>query len=559
MYFRCIGSAFVAALVVGSGAGCKKSEPGPSAPPPVETVARVHWLGKKRLAGETNAASFMDIWNLPASAKLGAQTLDKLSLAPWRLLKGDAATNGAPSARLRTLLDDLVQEESYLEMRAATNQPGELAFAIRLSPERGGVWETNLGVVLESLTGVRLVAATGDRRGWSLKKHDAPNLVELTRVGDWTVIGLAQEQNALLGEMRERIERDHAPFAARATNFWLEAGLDLREASRVLSLGCNLPEDLPKISVAVIGDGGAVLTRGRLDFPKPQSFELEPWNFPTNLVRGPLIGFTAVRGIKPWLASLKMWKDLQLGAPPNQYCAWAKDGFPLQTYFAAPLRDANRQVNDLAGTLVQRGNLWLATNGMGRFERLPRTNGVFWGDLPIMQPFLRASVSNAPGFAFGGLIPYVRTNQPVPAEMLQAVFSRTNLISYDWEITQDRVEAWLFIGQNLRLVLHQAQLPSTSAGMAWLKSAALKLGNSITGTTKTGPAQISFVRSSGIGLTAVELNLLADWLESPRFPVGLHSFLAPPEAVVTRPSPGPAKPGKPKPQLKPPMDTDAHR
>jgi hypothetical protein len=81
--------------------------------------------------------------------------------------------------------------------------------------------------------------------------------------------------------------------------------------------------------------------------------------------------------------------------------------------------------------------------------------------------------------------------------------------------------------------------------MAWHKSAGLKLGNSITMTTKTGPAQISFVRSSSIGLTAVELNLLADWLESPRFPVGLHSFLAPPEAVVTRPAPGPAKPGNP--------------
>ena len=142
-------------------------------------------------------------------------------------------------------------------------------------------------------------------------------------------------------------------------------------------------------------------------------------------------------------------------------------------------------------------------------------------------------------------MPYGRTNQPVPAELWPTIFSRTNLLSYHWEITQPKIEAWLFNGQTLRLVLHQAQLPAPSAGMAWLKSAGLKLGNSITMTTRTGPAQISFVRQSSIGLTAVELNLLADWLESPRFPVSLHSFLAPPEAVGAKPPPGTVKPGKP--------------
>ena len=142
MYF-CISPALAAALVAATVIGCSKSAP----PPPAaqrprrrsgaEPIAHFHWLGKKGLAAETNAASFMDIWKLPASAKLETQTLDKLSLAPWLLLKGDAATNGAPIALLRPLLDDLVQAESYLEIRAATNQPGELVFAIRLSPERG--------------------------------------------------------------------------------------------------------------------------------------------------------------------------------------------------------------------------------------------------------------------------------------------------------------------------------------------------------------------------------------------------------------------------------------
>ncbi len=315
MFFRCINSALVAALIAAAGAGCKKSEPGPGAPsassPPEETVARVHWLGKNRLAADTNAASFMDIWKLPESARLETQTLDKLSLAPWRLLKGDAATNGAPVARLRPLLDDLVQEESYVEVRNATNQPGELVLAIRLSPERSDLWETNLAVVLESLTGVRPVVAPGDRRGWSLKIPDAPRLIELARAGDWTVIGLAPEQNTLLAAVRARLERDHVPFAARTTDFWLEADFDLRRVAGALAPGWDLPEGLPRASLTVIGAGRDVLTRGQFNFAGLRPFELEAWNIPTNLVHDPLISFTAIRGVRPWLASLKMWHDLQ--------------------------------------------------------------------------------------------------------------------------------------------------------------------------------------------------------------------------------------------------------
>jgi len=40
---------------------------------------------------------------------------------------------------------------------------------------------------------------------------------------------------------------------------------------------------------------------------------------------------------------------------------------------------------------------------------------------------------------------------------------------------------------------------------------------------------LTFARKSTLGFTALELHLLADWLESPRFPHGLHTFPAPPD------------------------------
>src|SRR5215204_2952007 len=111
MFMRRVGLVLFAgalALTVGS-LGCKKSSE-PSAPPadasksnklasPVsEKVGRVHWLGKKRLSGETNAAYLMSIWNLPESARLEAQTLTKLSTAPWRFFGKTGVTNANAAA-----------------------------------------------------------------------------------------------------------------------------------------------------------------------------------------------------------------------------------------------------------------------------------------------------------------------------------------------------------------------------------------------------------------------------------------------------------------------------
>ena len=117
------------------------------------TVAQVQWLGAKRISNEPGAAQLKAIWNLPESRKLEQQTLDKLSLAPWRWLRRSPDTNAA--LWLRPLLDDLLADESCLEIRQPANQPAEIVFAIQLDDQRAALWQTNLARVLESLTNIR--------------------------------------------------------------------------------------------------------------------------------------------------------------------------------------------------------------------------------------------------------------------------------------------------------------------------------------------------------------------------------------------------------------------
>ena len=112
--------------------------------------------------------------------------------------------------------------------------------------------------------------------------------------------------------------------------------------------------------------------------------------------------------------------------------------------------------------------------------------------------------------------------------------SITNLVAYDWELTGPRLEQWLYVGQLLRFALYKAQIPPKSASFAWLSALETRLGNCGTVVTRTGPDQLSFLRNSGIGLNSAELDLLADWLESPQFPRGLHTFLGKPTPLPKR-------------------------
>ena len=445
----------LAALLAALGGGCGKSTPDGGAAdrqplplkpqPPAGIVARMHWIGMKQLAAEANAASFLKVWNLPETAKLERQTLDKLALAlvgatvlesnyeaiasgrlastapkqvPGRTNQPPFSNSQSPASALqsaislqlatncfRPLLDDLVNRESYLEVRQATNQLGTLALAIRLDAQRAALWQTNLATALESRTGIRPALTTN---GWIAQVQSPESKVQspepvvsrrssvvsnqwsvaFVRSGEWTIVALgpsaASNQLSTLSpqlstEMRfDPVSRRlQSAQGSPATEFWLEANADLRRVASALSLGSNLPEDVLTLALAVTGNGQNVLTSGRLNFSKPLPLELEPWNIPTNLVHDPLDSFTAIRGIRPWLSSMKAWNGLQVGTPPNQLFFWAQPAsLPFMTYCAAPLPDASNRVASVTERLPARmvGQLqrpWLARSSIhGAFPAL---------------------------------------------------------------------------------------------------------------------------------------------------------------------------------------------
>jgi hypothetical protein len=486
--------------------GTRNPEPGTD--PDVSTI---HWLGKRRLAPDTNAAPVMAIWNLPESASLGVQTLDNLALAPWRLLKNDDATNGAPVGLLRPLLDDLVEVESYLEFHHPTNQPAAWSLAIKLPADRAALWQTNLAAVLESLYGT---TAEPTAAGFSLNRQPAP-IRFVRRTNDWTIISF--------GNPNSKIQNP------KSTD-WLSLNLDLAALNRAFGFGWSLPANCPRVQLAMSGDGQAVHTRGTFTFATPPAVELQPWNIPTNLIHDPLSGFTACRVAGPLLESLPFWSALDVGRAPNQFYVWAQAGMPFQTYYAAPLADASNRVQALQERLVAQTNPWLTTNGIGQFVSLTNAHGFGWTVPPLMQAFVTAT-SGADGtpWLFAGHVGQTVTNMPMPAELVSMLHGDSKLVWFDWEITQQRVEEWFYIAQLLRIALNQAQVPQPSQASLWLNAIMVRFGNCGTRVQRLDDFRFSFSRRSGFPFSAAELHLVIDWLESPRFPRGLYSQTAAPD------------------------------
>ena len=532
-------------VLVGLLAGCGKNESASSPDSAGKNqqaqngpALSMHWVGMKRLSVEPKAAGFLRIWRLPESEKLKAQTLDKLALAPWRVFdtnQSAAGTNYAQllqqnhqASSLRPLLEDLVQEEWYLDIRGSQASSAQVALAVHLDAKRATAWETNLARVFGAAPNAYSKgSSSGTNGGWQLQFTNNTGLVrqtQLARAGEWTVVGIGASPNAAFTELLTRAQRNQLPAAEPSTKDWLQTSFDLRQLARTLDWDWDLPDEWPRVSLNFNGDGTNILSSGELVFNKPLPFQIENWNIPTNLIREPLHSFAAAQGLQPWLSSIPFWKSLNAGHAPNQLFTWAQSPAPILSYSAAPLADAKNVMAKLGPRIIDSMNPMLATNRSGKWEVATNFNGVIWRG-PIVTPVVESLVLPEGNFLFAGLSPLAITNGPSPAVTIKALLDHSNVVYFAREITGPRIEAWMFLSQLGRIIFRRAQLNGDTGAIAWLRAAGLLLNGSTTIITKTSPTTLYAERKSSIGLSALELHLLADWLESPRFPFGLHSTL----------------------------------
>lgn len=507
-----------------------------------EPLLKFHWIGKKRLATEANATNFMAIWNLPESARLEAQTLDKLATAPWRLWQTNVALSNAPSNLLRTLLDDLVQEEVYVEATGGSNQISELVIALRLPDDRAALWETNLPIVLNSLSKLNLAL---DR---SSQSAAAPNWqLSLTRTGYWTFVSVARPvtDSLLVQTFASRIAANGAPYAPRATNYWIEGEVDGREFSKVFDLDWDLPDTFPEARLEIIGDGQNIRTRGELRFASLGLTNLPDWNLPFHLTVEPLTGFNAMRCYKPVLKQLGILNESQAAKFPEQFLSWLRSGPPLQIYFAFPFNGAEDAFTTFITPIVSWINSHADPSQFGMVEFDEADFQWNWKRLQFAVPFIKLIQSDAGFIVYGGfgLTPKTHTTLPVPLH--QYVLESTNLLYFDWEHTQNTVSQWRYFDDSIRMIFdaaHASRFRSSQAAIAWFHTnlTLTNFSHSVTEVRVEDFNRLLFTRRSSVGFTAVELDILANWLEMPEFPAGISSLWRTNPAPFVRPRRNPS-------------------
>lgn len=518
MSHKILVSAVCALALALLGVGCGKTDvPSTNAPASVAATdakaafLKFHWAGKKQLAARNAATNFLALWNLPESVKLETQTLEKLASAPWRLWATNLPVSNAPTALLQAWLSDLVSEEFYLEAQADTNHALELLLAVKLPAERAAVWETNGPVILPSvLSGTPLQAVS-------------------RRSGDWTLlaVGVAPDRSAgLLSVGLERIAKVQTPVNAASSNHWLAAEFDLARLNQALAMNWKLPAHLPRVTLAVNGDESGVRTVGDLSFATPLNPNLTPWNIPTNIIYDPLVSFTGVRGVAPVLRAWLGWPEQKLGAAPDQVFFWAQSPALWQHFVTYPVAHGSNHVQVVGDYVLEELNPIFLTNKVGNFAWATNApHRLVWKGLPFFQPVLEHVMFKQTEFAVFGLFANNATNRLVPAGLFAEFQHKPNLVYYDWELTEPQVRSWTQMGQLSRMVFGRAQLSPQCASLPWLRAVSTRLGNVTTVATLETPQKISFKRSSVCGFTGPELHLLAEWLESPKFPVGLHTLL----------------------------------
>ena len=513
-------------------AGCQPPSQPPSkpavAPTPLhpDTRLRAHWTGKHTLGVAANAYSLMRLWELPESQQLQSCFLARLAVATFG---GEPSASGTltPNPVLMLLLDDLVDREWFLELRGSSNQPPQFVFAIRCGSSRTQLWRNNLAGAFSSASGVH---PTVQADGWTLKHPRTQQRIEARQLSDWLVVGAGEDQNTLLGETMERIRRDGAPAGWQQAEAWLEVDADLAWAAGQLQVpgGGRLPA--AKLALALTGDGAHAVTRATLSFANPLEIQLDPWRLPAGLVKSPVVGFTAVRGLDRVLASPSLGQALAAAGAPNQLFVWADAAAPTHLQFASPL-PASLDLAPAFSNWIESGNGWLKQNGLGQLAALPDCPGLAWQGLPVFNPALGVSTVDSTRWLVGSLqsgAPAAEVPQPVyprPSwESLAAdVLSRSNLVAYSWETTGARAESLYLMSQVSRVARLHPQLPAEAPSAQWIQSARLRLGNATTWVSLTSPTQLTLERRSSVGFTAAELHLLSDWIESPDFPRGLYS------------------------------------
>jgi len=486
-----------------------------------DTLFRIQHAGAIKIMADPAAARLKTIWTLPTTEELRRHSIRMFAekLPAWMGLAG-AAANTNHAALLQPILEDLLAYPSMLEAGGTKAAPVFMA-AAQLPKEQAAGWKK----AAEQLKGIYRGQVATDQSG------------------DLMMLVMGPESSAHLKKWRGQLKNGMPKLPGAR---YMDATINLSR------LDIGLKGNLPIARLACSARSEGVFWEGTFTFQQPLDWKPDPWRIPTNSILEPVISFTAANGLRPLLSSWEPFKEMQLPETPNQLCLWASGSMPFMVHAAAPLRSVTNTLQQIALNLPPLLVKHHIASNVGTFFWISNRAEFFWRGLPVMQPNLIPLREPAGDFILGSLFFYNPRGKPAPADLFAQLYGRTNMVYYDWEITQERLLQWNQLYVFLPLFTEARAIPNHLLGQRWLTNAAPHLGNIVTAITYVSPTELKLVRQGHIGLTAFELTRLARWLDMLDKPANYGRLPTPSQRRAPAVPPANTPPDATKPSAQPP-------
>jgi len=493
---------------------------GQSGPKKTGPLASWHFVGAASLSGNTNATRLQKVLAEPSTRNLVDDVVKKFARAATNFVPANARVGGGDhTSLLAPLIRDILDHESVgLVSPDVAGRSVQLDLAIKLPPERASLWFGNLQKALGMLgAGAPSEVQFEGCKGIEARWDGTACMMRVLGAGNWVLLSWGSGTQSVSTTWLARIKSEGRPLQPDR-EAWLAIEADLERAAELLNWSRTIA--WPETKLKVVGRGPNLRTAAQMNYSRPPGFRVEPWRIPTNTIGEPLVSFTAIQGLRPWLSSQQWVKESGVKSVPNQLFVWGQADIPYRTYMAWEMEDMSNSLQRLVRYLPSVATNHLYWTRQAFIDSDTNKLRHVWRRLPIAEPFIQQAPTADKGFVMAGIFPPAPKVVPAPQELYAQIIGRTNLLYYDWELSQVRVDDWRRMKEVYWMIAGYESLPTNSAVRLWLADTNVfrHMDNAVTEITCAGPTELNLLRSSSVGFTSLELVLLARWLEDPGFP-----------------------------------------
>ncbi len=329
------------------------------------------------------------------------------------------------------------------------------------------------------------------------------------------------------------------------------------------------------LTVRVIQESNFFRALGSLEWGKAVELSEEPWIFPVDLIRDPLIQLTAMRLGEGSRLSEDFLKPLGYSETPTQAFTWSMPGNPMQTFLTFPSSQTLEELKEWTPALAETLSRWIKPLKLGVVNASEDQTKAIWSGFPFNLPFVgmvdseylelgsgwkggEPEADKRKGFVMAGFFPPNLSPQPAPQPLLQQFSGNEKIVYYSWELTSLEMKKWGQYFQLVDMISKQRPDPETikklkaegksleslnqkNAAVDWILAMEKQFGNTITVWEMDSPEVWTLNRKAPAIFSGFELAYLLRTLGGADFPE--------PARYIPRNTPLPRPEGRVKPMF----------